>query len=74
MSCHPRIHAPGLLYHVITRGKERLASFLDELNDAFAKADGELEVPEKVLVLPVFHAYLKADEIPILGRRAVSNS
>lgn len=64
MPRHPRIHAQGLLYHVMASGKGKLASFLDKLNDAFAKADGELEVPEKVLVLPVFHAYLKADEIP----------
>ncbi len=54
MSCHPRIHAPGLLYYVLARGKGKLASFLDELNDAFAKADGELEASEEVLVLPVF--------------------
>lgn len=51
MPRHPRIHAPGLPYRVMASGKGKLTSFLDKLNDAFAKADGELEVPEKVLVL-----------------------
>lgn len=64
MPRHPRIDGPGLLYRVMASGKGKLASFLDELNDAFTKAVHELEVPEKVLVFPVFHAYLKADEIP----------
>ena len=46
----------------------KLASFLNEINDAFTKADNELEAPEEVLVLPVFCAYLKVDEIPGIPR------
>jgi hypothetical protein len=34
------IRAPGLPYHVMAGGERKLTSFLDELNDAFTKADG----------------------------------
>ena len=50
------------------REKTKLASLLERSNDAFTKADGALEASEEVLVLPVFCAYLKVDEIPGIPR------
>jgi putative transposase len=39
MPCHPRVHAEGLLYHVIARGNNGQKIFLRETDyEAFLKA------------------------------------
>ena len=54
----------GLPRFILVSRKFMHDAGIAELDDALTKADGELAEPKRVLVLPVFHAYLKVDEIP----------
>ena len=72
MARKPRVHFPGALYHVISRGNQRQDIFLDDRDRAAylsylseCKVRYSIQLYAYALMKNHFHLLLEVDEIPL---------